>query len=117
MMNVQMIITALEKYNSYMYYAYSSDSLRPQDAKNLCEFLETALQSLIFMDSENEKESQQAQYINKILNEALTYAYRLNYCLCSAKTWQQQKSVYNLIGKISDITFIPVFFPEVEVKK
>lgn len=117
MMNVQMIITALEKYNSYMYYAYNSDSLRPEDAKNLCEFLETALQSLIFTDTDNEKTYKNAQYIQKLLNEALTYAYRLNYVLCSAKTWQQQKSVYNLISKISDITFIPVFFPEVEVKK
>ena len=110
MMNVQMIVTALEKYNSYMYYAYNSDSPRPQDAKNLCEFLETALQSLIFTDSDNEKEYKTAQEVSKLLNEALTYAYRLNYVLCSPKTWNQQKSVYNLIGKMADITFIPVDF-------
>ncbi|MEM3715173.1 MAG: hypothetical protein QW153_04110 [Candidatus Bilamarchaeaceae archaeon] len=116
MINVQMIITALEKYNSYMYYAYSSDSLRPEDAKNLVEFLETALQSLIFTDTDDEKTYKNAQYINKLLNEALTYAHRLNYILCSAKTYNQAKSVYNLISKISDITFIPVFFPEAEKK-
>ena len=104
-MNVQMVITALERYSSYMYYAYNSDSLRPQDSKNLAEYIETALQSLIFTDSENEKEFQQAQEINKLLNEALTYALRLNYILCSAKTQTQQKSVYNLIAKISELTF------------
>lgn len=112
-MNVQMIVIALEKYNSYMYYAYNCDSLRPQDAKNLCEFLETALQSLIFTDTDNEKIYKNAQYIQKLLNEALTYAYRLNYCLCSAKTWNQQKSVYNLIAKIADITFIPKLYSNI----
>ena len=105
MMNVQMVITALERYSSYMYYAYNSDSLRPQDSKNLAEYIETALQSLIFTDSENGKEFQQAQEINKLLNEALTYALRLNYVLCSAKTRNQEKSVYNLIEKISELTF------------
>ena len=110
MINVQMIVTALEKYNSYMYYAYNSDSLRPQDAKNLSEFLETALQTLIFTDSDNEKEYKTAQSVQKLLNEALTYAHRLNYVLCSPKTWNQQKTVYNLIGKLADITFIPVDF-------
>lgn len=105
MLNVQMIITAIERYSSYMYYAYSSDSLRPQDAKNLCEFIETALQTLIFTDSEDKKALEIAQDINKILNEALTYAYRLNYVLCGPKTWNKQKSVYNLIKKISELTF------------
>lgn len=114
MINVSMIITALQKYNSYMFYAYSSDSLRPEDAKNLCEFLETALQSLIFTDSDNEKEYKTAQEINKLLNEALTYALRLNYVLCGPKTWNQGKSVYNLIAKIDDLTFIPVL--EIGVK-
>lgn len=116
MMNVQMIITALEKYNSYMYYAYNCDSLRPQDAKNLCEFLETALQSLIFTDSDDKKTYETAKSVQKLLNEALTYALRLNSVLCSAKTWNQQKIVYNLIGKIADITFIPDFYTKKEVK-
>lgn len=116
MMNVQMIVTALEKYNSYMYYAYNCDSLRPQDAKNLCEFLETALQSLIFTDSDDKKTYETAQNVQKLLNEALTYALRLNYCLCSAKTRNQEKNVYNLIGKIADITFIPDFYIKKEAK-
>lgn len=115
-MNVQMIITALEKYNSYMYYAYNSDSLRSQDAKNLCEFLETALQSLIFTDSDDEKTYENAKSVGKLLNEALSYAYRLNYVLGSAKTWNQQKIVYNLIGKIADITFIPNLYTQTKVK-
>ena len=105
MLNVQMIITALEKYNSYMYYAYSSDSLRSQDAKNLCEFIETALQSLIFTDSDDKKTYETAKSVAKLLNEALTYSFRLNYVLGSAKTWNQKKSVYNLIEKISELTF------------
>lgn len=109
-MNVQMIVTALEKYNSYMYYAYNSDSLRPQDAKNLCEFLETALQTLIFTDSENEKALETAKYVGKLLNEALTYAHRLNYILCRPRNYEQGKIVYNLIGKLADITFIPNFY-------
>jgi len=112
-----MIIVALEKYSSYMYYAYSSDSLRPQDAKNLCEFIETALQTLIFTDPEDKKALEIGQYISKLLNEALTYAYRLNYALCSAKTCEQAKKVYNLIGKLADLTFIPNFYVEKEVEK
>lgn len=116
MINVSMIVTALEKYNSYMFYAYSSDSLRPEDAKNLVEFLETALQSLIFIDSDDKKTYETAQYIQKLLNEALTYALRLNFVLCSPKTWNQGKSVYNLIAKIADITFIPDFYTKTEVK-
>ena len=116
MISVQMIVTALEKYTSYMYYAYSSDSLRPQDAKNLCEFIETALQTLIFTDSEDEKALEIGQYISKLLNEALTYAYRLNYNLCRAKTYEQAKIVYNLIGKLADLTFIPNFYIKREVE-
>lgn len=115
MLNVQMIVTALEKYNSYMYYAYSSDSLRPQDAKNLCEFIETALQTLVFTDPDDKKALEIAQDISKLLNEALTYAYRLNYILCRAKTYEQAKVVYNLISKIADLTFIPNFYVEKEV--
>lgn len=117
MINIQMIMTALEKYNSYMFYAYSSDCLRSEDAKNFCEFIEAALQTLIFTDSENEKEFQQAQDINKILNEALTYAYRLIPILCRPRNNGQAKIVYSLISKISDITFIPDFYIKKEVKK
>lgn len=116
MMNVQMIVTALEKYNSYMYYAYNSDSLRPQDAKNLCEFLETALQTLIFTDPNDEKVLKNAQSVGKLLNEALTYALRLNSVLCRPRTYEQAKIVYNLIGKMADITFIPDFYIKKEVK-
>lgn len=116
MMNVQMIVTALEKYNSYMYYAYNSDSLRSQDVKNLCEFLETALQTLIFIDSEDKKALETAQSVGKLLNEALTYALRLNYILCRPRTYEQAKIVYNLIGKIADITFIPDLYKKTEVK-
>ena len=112
MINVQMIMVALEKYNSYMYYAYSSDSLRSQDAKNLCEYIETTLQTLVFTDPEDKKALEIAQYISKLLNEALTYAYRLNYALCRAKTFEQGKIVYNLIGKITDLTFIPNFYTD-----
>ena len=111
-----MLVTALEKYTSYMYYAYSSDSLRAEDSKNLCEFLETALQTLIFTDSEDKKALEIAQSVAKLLNEALTYALRLNYILCRPRNYDQAKIVYNLIGKLSDITFIPAFYTETEVK-
>lgn len=105
MLNIQMMLTALEKYSSYMYYAYSSDSLRAEDSKNLIEFLETALQTLIFTDSEDEKALQTAKSVGRLLNEALTYALRLNYVLCGRKTKSQAKIVYNLIEKISELTF------------
>lgn len=111
-----MLVTALEKYNSYMYYAYSSDSLRAEDSKNLCEFLETALQTLIFTDSEDKKVLETAQSVAKLLNEALTYALRLNYILCRPRNYDQAKIVYNLIGKLADITFIPDFYTETKVK-
>ena len=105
MMNVQMILTALDHYLSYMYYAYNSDSLRAEDSKNLCEYIETALQSLVFTDSEDEKALETAKNVGKLLDEVLTYALRLNYVLRSAKTWNQQKSVYNLLGKLADMMF------------
>ena len=115
-MNVQMILTALEKYTSYMYYAYSSDSLRSEDAKNLCEFLETGLQSLVFTDFNNDKGLDVGHFVSKLLNEALTYAHRLNYVLCRPRNKDQAKIVYNLISKLSDITFIPDFYTKSEVK-
>jgi len=105
MMNEQMIITALDKYVDYMYYAYSSDSLRAEDSKNLCEYIETALQTLIFTDSEDKKALETAKSVAKLLNEALTYAHRLNYILCRAKTYEQEKIVYNLLGKLADMMF------------
>lgn len=105
MMNEQMIITALDKYIDYMYYAYNSDSLRSQDAKNLCEYIETALQTLIFTDSEDEKALETAKYVGKLLNEALTYALRLRSVLCRPKTYEQAKIVYNLLGKLADMMF------------
>lgn len=99
-----MALTALEKYTSYMYYAYGSDSLRPQDSKNLVEFIDTALQTLIFTDTEDKKAYQIAQNVQKLLNEAQTYALRLNYVLCRPRTKTQAKIVYNLIGKLSDMS-------------
>lgn len=104
MINIQMALTALEKYTSYMYYAYGSDSLRPQDSKNLVEFIDTALQTLIFTDTEDKKAYQIAQNVQKLLNEAQTYALRLNYVLCRPRTKTQAKIVYNLIGKLSDMS-------------
>ena len=116
MLNIQMLVTALEKYNSYLYYAYSSDSLRPEDSKNLCEYIETALQTLIFTDSEDKKALETAKSVAKLLNEALTYAHRLNYILCRPRNYEQAKIVYNLIGKLADITFIPNLSTQTETK-
>lgn len=111
-----MILTALERYGSYMYYAYNSDSLRSQDAKNLCEFIETALQSLIFTDPNDEKVLKNAQFISRLLNEALILTQRLKYILCRPKTYEQEKIVYKLIAELADLTFIPNFYTKTEVK-
>lgn len=116
MLNNQMILTALEHYGSYMYYAYNSDSLRSQDAKNLCEFIETALQSLIFTDPNDEKVLKNAQFISTLLNQALTYAQRLKYVLCRPKNYEQEKIVYKLIAEMADLTFIPNLYTKTEVK-
>jgi len=116
MLNIQMLVTALEKYNSYLYYAYSSDSLRPEDSKNLCEYIETALQTLIFTDSEDKNALETAKSVAKLLNEASTYAHRLNYILSRSRNYEQAKIVYNLISKIADTTFIPDFYKKTEVK-
>lgn len=105
MMNEQMIITALDKYIDYMYYAYNSDSLRSQDAKNLIDYIDTALQTLIFTDPYDNKALERAKNVSKFLNEAQSYALRLNYILCRAKTYEQAKTVYNLLGKLADMMF------------
>lgn len=116
MMNVQMILTALEHYGSYMYYAYNSDSLRPQDAKNFCEFIEKAQQTLIFTDPDNEETIKDAQFVSKLLGDASTYAHRLKHVLCRAKTYEQAKMVYDLLANIADITFVPNFYTETKEK-
>ena len=112
MLNVQMILTALDKYISYMYYAYSSDSLRSQDAKNLCDYIETAHQSLIFTNSCDNKALEIGKNISKLLNDAHSYAVRLESILCRPRTYDQAKIVYYLIGKLGDITFIPNLYIE-----
>lgn len=99
-----MILTALEKYVSYMYYAYSSDTLRPEDAKNLVDYIDTALQCLIFTDPEPQDINYQ---IGSILNEAQTYAVRLTSLLVGSKSYSKSKIIYYLIDKIYELTFYP----------
>lgn len=116
MLNNQMILTALEHYGSYMYYAYNSDSLRSQDAENLCKYIETALQSLIFTNPDDEKVLKNAQFISNLLNDAYKYAQRLKYVLCRPKNFEQEKIVYKLIAEMADLTFIPNLYITMEVK-
>lgn len=99
-----MILTALERYASYMYYAYYSDTLRSKDSKNLIDFIDTALECLIFIDPE----PQDIDYeIASILNEAQIYAGRLDYWLDRPNTHYKIKTVFDLIGKIHGLSFYP----------
>lgn len=112
MLNIQMTLTALERYASYLYYAYSSDSLRPEDCKNLVDFIDTALQTLIFTDPEIEAINYD---IASALNRAQTYAHSLSQGL---QTYLQPKTVYYLIDQIYKLSFFPgVELLKDEVKK
>lgn len=100
-----MILTALEKYSAYMYYAYSSDSLRQKDVQNLVDFIDTALETLIFTDPEPKDVNYE---IASKLNEIQTYACRLNFLLVGSKSYSKSKIVYYIIDKISELTFYPM---------
>lgn len=104
MFNTNMILSALERYASYMYYAHFSDNLRPEDSQNLIDFIDTALETLIFSDPEPHEIDYK---IASILNEAQTYAVRLNSLLVGSKSYYKTKTVFELIDKIYELTFCP----------
>ena len=110
MLNIRMTLTALERYASFMYYAFSSDSLRSEDSQNLVDFIDTALQTLVFTDPEIEALNCD---ISIVLNQAQIYALRLNYWLDHPNARFKTKTVYQLIDQIYKLSF----FPGVELLK
>lgn len=104
MINIKMILTSLEHYSAYMYYAYSSDTLRQKDAQNLVDYIDTALETLIFTDPEIEEKNYD---IAAILNEAQTLACELNYLLSCSGSRYKTKNIYHLIDKIYQSMFWP----------
>jgi len=100
MLNFRSCMTALDHYCSYLYYAWSSDTLRLYDLENVDKFIQTSLHELVFDDPTFGLYTTDKD-IEKLLNEAA----KISFQMITAYECKKVDKFLILLNRLSECTF------------